>query len=34
MSFPYAIVLSTAMICGTVLVVVVTAVIWTATHRG
>ena len=34
MTLPVAIVLATAMVCGTVLAVVVTAVVWTAKNRG
>jgi len=33
MTLPTAIVVATAMICFTVLVVVVTAVVWASTHR-
>lgn len=33
MNLPFAIVLSTAMICGTTLAVVLTAVIWASLHQ-
>jgi hypothetical protein len=33
MSLPTAIVMATAMICGTVLIVVIAAFIWASTHR-
>jgi hypothetical protein len=33
MTLPAAIVIATAMVCGTTLVVVVAAFIWAATHR-
>lgn len=34
MTLPVAIVLATAMICGTALAMVVIAVVWTAKNRG
>jgi hypothetical protein len=34
MSLPTALVVATAMICFTVLVVVVTAFVWASTHRS